>query len=100
MGEKKWVPDKATWDEGGLRNEAEGRLRLPHQFALVSGGQRGPPVPTCQGQIDVPLSRRKMGREDLKGHPSRVISGDCGRPERGSLSLPGTQGQPHKEAQD
>ena len=28
-----------------------------------------------------------MGREDLKGHPSRVISGDCGCPEKGSLSL-------------
>ena len=36
----------------------------------------------------------------IEGHPSRVISGDCGCPERGSLSLPGTQGQPHKEAQD
>ena len=41
-----------------------------------------------------------MGREDFKGHPSRVISGDCGCPEKGSLSLLGTQGQPHREAQD
>lgn len=50
VGEEKRVPGEATWDEeGGIRSEAEGRHRLTHQLSLVSGGQRGPPLPRLQG---------------------------------------------------